>query len=181
MTLEERLDGEHVYQGRIINVRVDRVRQESGNETTREVVEHPGAVAILPVLEDGRIILVRQFRYAVGRTLLEVPAGTREAGELPEACALRELEEEVGKKAGTIELLTRFYISPGWCNEEIVIYRAAQLVDSSTNPDQDEIIDVVTVVPEQLHDLIASGQVADAKTITALLLHLRNPQIDAKK
>jgi ADP-ribose pyrophosphatase len=90
----------------------------SGREATREVIEHPGAVAILPVTEEGKLILVRQFRYAVGKSLLEVPAGTREPGEPDEETARREWHEEVGLEAESIELLARFFISPGWCTEE---------------------------------------------------------------
>lgn len=179
--MEQQLDSQRRYEGRIVNVRVDRVQLASGRETTREVVEHPGAVAVLPVQEDGNILLVRQFRYAAGRELLEVPAGTREPGEPPEACALREIEEEAGVRAGSLEHLATFYISPGWCNEEMVIYRATGLQDSRVNPDDDEVIDVVTVSPDEVPGLMQSGQVADAKTITALLLHLINPHGGAEK
>ncbi len=171
---EQKIDGTRPYDGRIISIRVDRVRLENGRESTREVVEHPGAVAILPVLEDGSMLLVRQFRYAVGRELLEAPAGTREPGEPAEETALRELEEETGKRAGRIELLTRFYISPGWCNEQIVIYRAHDLVASETRFDDDEVIDIVQVRPEEVPALVASGEIADAKTIVALMHHLKN-------
>lgn len=172
--MEERIGGEYPYRGKVINVRVDSVRLESGRETVREVVEHPGAVAILPVLEDGSMLLVRQYRYAVGRELLEVPAGTREPDESAEECALREIEEEVGFRAGRIKMLSTFFISPGWCNEEMVIYRAWDLQDSNVSPDDDEVIDVVSVAPEDVPGLITSGQVADAKTIMALTLHLEN-------
>jgi ADP-ribose pyrophosphatase len=171
---EQRIDGTHVYEGRILKVRVDRVRLDNGRETTREVVEHPGAVAILPILNDGSMLLIRQYRYAIGRELLEVPAGTREPGEPAEVTARRELEEETGKRAGRIELLTRFYISPGWCNEQIVIYRAHDLVDTETNLDDDEVIDLVRVTPEEVPGLVASGEIADGKTITALMYHLKN-------
>lgn len=171
---EQRIDGTHVYEGRILKVRVDRVRLDNGRETTREVVEHPGAVAILPILNDGSMLLIRQYRYAIGRELLEVPAGTREPGEPAEVTARRELEEETGKRVGRIELLTRFYISPGWCNEQIVIYRAHDLVDTETNLDDDEVIDLVRVTPEEVPGLVASGEIADGKTITALMYHLKN-------
>lgn len=171
---EQKIDGTRPYEGRIISVRVDRVHLANGRESAREVVEHPGAVAILPVLEDGSMLLVRQFRYAIGREILEVPAGTREPGEPADVTALRELEEETGKRAGRIELLTRFYISPGWCNEQIVIYRAHDLVDTGTHFDDDEVIDIVQVRPEEIPDLVASGEIADAKTITALMYHLKN-------
>ena len=172
--MEQRVDGRYAYRGKIINVRVDQVQLASGRETVREVVEHPGAVAIVPVEDNGNILLVRQYRYAVGRELLEIPAGTREPDESAEACELREIEEEVGMQARKLELLTSFYISPGWCNEEIVIYRAWDLRASRVDPDDDEVIDIVSVAPADVPRLIAEREVADAKTITALLLHLKN-------
>lgn len=171
---EQLLESNTPFEGRLVNVRVDRVRLPSGRETTREVVEHPGAVAILPVMADGSMVLARQFRYAVGRDLLEVPAGTREPDESAEECARREIVEEVGLQAGRLELLVRFFVSPGWCNEEIVIFRAWDLEETIILPEEDEAIDVVTVRPDEIPELIASGQIADAKTITAVLMHRRN-------
>ena len=172
---EQLIDSSRPFEGRLINVRVDRVRLPSGREAVREVVEHPGAVAILPVLADGRLVLVRQFRYAVGRDLLEVPAGTREPDESAEECARREVEEEVGLRAGRLELLANFYISPGWCNEEMVIFRAWDLEETGASPEDDESIEAVAVRPNEVPGLISSGQIADAKTITAVLLHPQKP------
>ena len=126
-TAETRISGEQVFKGRLLRVRVDNVRLPDGCESTREVVEHPGAVAILPVLDDGRLVLVRQFRYAVGRDLLEVPAGTREPNEGPRECAIRELREETGYSVDEVEELCRFFVSPGWCTEELIVYRAGNL------------------------------------------------------
>jgi 8-oxo-dGTP pyrophosphatase MutT (NUDIX family) len=172
--VEERVSSERAFEGKLVSVRVDQVRMPSGRHATREVVEHPGAVAILPVLPDGRVVLVRQFRYAVGRELLEVPAGTREPGEDPRDTAIRELHEEVGYEAQAVELLLRYFISPGWCNEELIVYRATGLRDIGAQPEQDENLTVVTVSPAEIPELIASGDIGDAKTITALLAHLRN-------
>lgn len=169
---ELRISSERVFDGRLVKVRVDAVRLPSGREATREVVEHPGAVAILPVTEAGKLILVRQFRYAVGRSLLEVPAGTREPGEPDEATAIRELREEVGLQAGAIELLARFFISPGWCNEELVAFRATDLREVGAQPEPDEDLDIVEIDPAKIPSLIATGEIADAKTITAVLAHL---------
>jgi ADP-ribose pyrophosphatase len=169
---ETRLSSEQVFSGKLVRVRVDQVRLANGRETQREVVEHPGAVAILPVAADGTLVLVRQFRYAVGKTLLEVPAGTREPNEPAEECAVRELREETGLAAREVQLLTRFYVSPGWCTEELVIFRATQLREVGAAPEGDEILRVERVRPEQVRDLIAAGDIADAKTITALLAHL---------
>jgi 8-oxo-dGTP pyrophosphatase MutT (NUDIX family) len=170
---EVRITGERVFEGKLIHVRVDQVRTASGQMATREVVEHPGAVAILPVLPDGRMVLVRQFRYAVGRELLEVPAGTREPGEAPRDTAIRELHEEVGYAAESVELLLRYYISPGWCNEELVVYRATGLREIGTQLEHDEHLTAVLVAPDEVPGLIASGDIGDAKTIAALLAHLR--------
>lgn len=169
---EERIASETVFDGRLLSVRVDTVKTPDGRETTREVVAHPGAVGILPIMADGRIILVRQFRYAVGRELLETPAGTREPEETAEECALRELEEEVGMRAGRLELMARFFVSPGWCNEELVIFRAGDLRPSTANLDDDEELEVVIVSPEEIPWLIADGQIADAKTLTSLTMYL---------
>lgn len=170
---EKRIASETVFHGKLVNVRVDRVELPSGRVGVREVVEHPGAVAILPVTDDGRLVLVRQFRYAIGRELLEVPAGTREPNEEPRATAIRELHEEVGLEAARVEPLVRFLISPGWCNEELIAYRATGLRDIGAAPELDEEIEVVYVAPEDVDGLIASGEIADAKTITAIFAHLR--------
>lgn len=171
---EERISSEQAFKGKLIGVRVDRVRTDSGRETTREVVEHPGAVAILPVLNDGRVLLVRQYRYAVGRELLEVPAGTREPGEEPEMTASRELREEVGYDADRIDEMFVYYISPGWCNERLFGYRATGLTQVGAQPDQDENIEIVPIDPNDAPALIAQGEIADAKTIALLYAHLRD-------
>lgn len=170
---EQQIASERVFEGKLVQVRVDRVRLPSGREATREVVEHPGAVAILPVLDDGRLVLVRQFRYAVQRALLEVPAGTLEPGESPAACAVRELQEEVGLVAGAVEELARFFVSPGWCNEELIVYRATGLRDVGASPAQDEDLEIVHVFPAEVPDLMRRGEIGDAKTLTAVLAHLR--------
>lgn len=173
---EQRISSETPFKGKLVTVRVDTVRMPSGREATREVVEHPGAVAILPVTADGQLVLVRQFRYAVGRELLEVPAGTREEGESAEACAVRELREEVGYEAETVEELARFFVSPGWCNEELIVYRATGLREVGDDPEQDEDLRMVVIAPEDVEALMRSGEIGDAKTITAILAHLRDPR-----
>jgi ADP-ribose pyrophosphatase len=169
---EEWIASETVFDGRLLTVRVDTVKTPGGRETSREVVAHPGAVGILPLTEDNRVILVRQFRYAVGRELLEIPAGTREPEETAEACAHRELEEEVGMRAGQLGLMATFFVSPGWCNEELVIFRAWDLEPSKANLEDDEDLEVVVVGPEEIPQLIAGGQIADAKTLTSLTMYL---------
>jgi len=170
---EKRISSELVFDGKLIRVRVDRVELPSGRMGAREVVEHPGAVAILPVRDDGRMVLVRQFRYAIGRSLLEVPAGTREPNEDALATAIRELHEEVGLRADHVEPLVRFLVSPGWCNEELLAYRATGLHEIGATPEEDEEIEIVEITPDEVPALIAAGEIADAKTITSIYAHLR--------
>lgn len=161
------------FDGRIIRLKVDSVELPSGHRTEREVVEHPGAVGILPIHDDGRMVLVRQFRYAIGRDLVEIPAGTREPDEGPEACAVRELAEETGFAADSITPLARFFVSPGWCTEEIIIYLAKGLHEVEAAGEDDEDLSLVFATPEQASDLIAAGEIADAKTITAIHAYLQ--------
>jgi ADP-ribose pyrophosphatase len=148
---------------------VDNVRLGNGSVREREVVEHPGAVAVLPLLPGGRVVLVRQYRHAVGRTLLEVPAGTREPGEEPEETARRELEEETGYRAGSLEFLVRFFASPGWAAEELEVYVARDPEPGASRQEADEDLSLVEVSLDGFESLIASGEIADAKTILTLL------------
>lgn len=172
--MEQLLSSRRVFQGRIIGVRVDEVELATGRRAGREVVEHPGAVAIVPVLDDGALVLVRQYRHAVGRELLELPAGTREPGEPTDRTAARELQEETGYRAAVWELLTRFFVSPGWCNEELLIYRASGLTAVERALEDDEIVAVTAVRPSEIPGLMRDGMIADAKTVTGLLVHLES-------
>ncbi len=169
MAEEQRLQSTTVFDGKLLKVRVDTVRLPDGSERKREVVEHPGAVGILPVLPDGRFILVRQYRYAVGREMLEIPAGTREPDEGPEECAQRELREETGYVASELKEMTRFFVSPGWATEELIIYIATDVVPGPPAPADDEFLEIVQVRPEDVVHLIRDGDIADSKSIVALL------------
>lgn len=169
---EELISSETRFAGTLLHLRVDTVRLPDGRLRRREVVEHPGAVAVLPVLPSGEIVLVRQYRHAVGRTLLEVPAGTHEPDEPPETCAHRELLEETGYEAGTLRELARFYVSPGWASEELIVYLATNLVARQARPADDERIAVERVAPEQVPELIRRRDIADAKTLVAVLGYL---------
>lgn len=169
MSREELVWSDYAFEGKLVQVRVDSVRIEGGPLRQREVVEHPGAVAILPVLDDGRLVLIRQYRHAVGKYLLEVPAGTLEAEESPEQCAIRELAEETGYTSRELNELIRFFVSPGWCNEELVCFLATGLTEGQKDLEDDEKIDTVLVAPGEIVTLIADGQIGDAKTIMAIL------------
>lgn len=164
----ERVSSEDVWRGRIASVRVDRFRHADGQVVSREVVGHPGAVAVVP--HDGeRLWLVRQPREAVGEeALLELPAGKLdEPGEDPLATARRELAEEVGKAASEWTLLTRFYASPGFSDEEIWVYAATGLSDATASAEEEERIEVVTVPLAELDDVIRACR--DSKTLVGLL------------
>jgi 8-oxo-dGTP pyrophosphatase MutT (NUDIX family) len=162
----ERIGGREVWEGRIAKVRVDRFRYDDGEEAEREIVAHPGAVAV--VAHDGeRIYLVRQPREAVDeQALLELPAGKVDE-EDPLETGKRELAEEVGKAAGSWELLTRFYSSPGFAAEEVHVYLATDLEDVEAESDEDERIEVIEAPLERLDDLIAECR--DAKSLVGLL------------
>lgn len=172
MATEELVSSRRVFEGKLINVRVDTVRLANQAERPREVVEHPGAVAVLPVRPNGDLVLVRQYRYAIGRAILEVPAGTREPDEPTETTARRELAEETGYQTSSLEELVRFFVSPGWANEELVVYLARDVQGGVARPEDDEDIEVVTVHPSDIPSLIASGEIADSKTIISVLAWL---------
>ena len=167
---EQRLSSRSVFEGRIVSVRVDEVRLAGGGSAVREVVDHRPAVVIVPLDERGRVLMVKQYRYAVGETLLEAPAGIVEEGEDPDETAQRELQEEVGRKSGDLRKLGEFWATPGFCNEMMHAYAARDLSHSALDADEDEDITVVAVPIAEALDMIATGKIRDAKTIAALLL-----------
>jgi ADP-ribose pyrophosphatase len=168
--MEELLDRQYIYHGKILNLRVDKVRVPSGSETIREVVEHPGAVVIVPLTSKNQVLLVNQYRHAVGRDMLELPAGTLEKGESPEKAGPRELKEETGCTASRWELLNRFYSSPGILTEEMHIYLATDLVEGKLEPMEDEDLELVHVGWDEALEKVNSGEIVDAKSIIGLLL-----------
>ena len=171
---EQQLGAETIYEGKLLTIRKDRVRLENGRETIREVVVHPGAVAIVPLLPAGRVILVRQYRYAAGRALLEIPAGTLDVpGEAPADAAARELGEETGYTATDYRELTAFFTAPGFCTEKITVYLATGLKPGAQNQMDDEDIALESVALADVPALIANGDIADAKTISGLLMAMR--------
>lgn len=169
---EERISGTLVYRGRILNLRIDNVRLQDGNRAMREVIEHSPAVGIVAEAENGDIFLVRQFRYPAGEFLLEIPAGIINDGEKPCETAKRELQEETGFDAADIREVMRFYTSPGFSNEMIVVFHAKDLKAVSKECDPDEFIDLVRMSPEDLKDAIGSGKIKDSKTITSIFWYL---------
>ena len=168
-TVEQLLHSQRVYQGRAVQLKVDTVQKPSGRKTTREVVEHSDCVAILAVDADDNILLVRQFRYAVEKDLLEIPAGGIEPGETPDQAVCRELREETGYLPQKVVPLGGFYSAPGYCTEYLYLYLATELVPSPLQAEDTESIEVVRVSPDEVRALIASGKVCDAKSIAGLL------------
>jgi len=162
---ERVVDSQHVYRGRAIHMRVDSVVKPNGKKTTREVVEHVDCVVILPIDSKGNVLLVRQFRHAVGKELLELPAGSIDPGETPEQAAVRELREETGYKPGKLERLGGFYAAPGYCTEYLHFFRATQFEKSPLTAEDTDEIEVVPISPADVPGLVASGQICDAKTI----------------
>ena len=159
-----------VYQGRVVSLDVDRVSEPGGVEGTREVVRQSGSVAALPVLADGRIVLVRQYRYAVDDFVWELPAGRRDEGETPEVGARRELEEEVGLRAGSLEPLVVFWTTPGFCDEVMHLFRATALEAVPARPEADERIEQASFTLDEAMAMLRRGEIREGKTLVALLL-----------
>ena len=159
-----------IYEGNIINVRVDTVRMPSGRDATREIVEHSHAVCIVPIDNEGNVVLVRQYRKPAETALLEVPAGGVEEGEISEEAVLRELQEEIGYTADHLEHLSSFWVAPGWATEYMHAYLATGLRESRLDGDEDENIEVVRLRFNEAVSMLKSGEINDGKTIAALLL-----------
>ena len=167
----EILESESIYSGRVISLIKEAVILQSGRKVIREKVMHPGSVGILPVLEDGSLILIEQFRYVVGSSLLEIPAGTIEEGESPEECAARELFEETGYRAGRLTPLLAFYLAPGYSNEFMWLFEATELEAGEMKPMPDESIEVRKVGLDEALQMIRRGEIRDVKTICAILFY----------
>ena len=162
-----------LYEGRVLDLDVDDVEEPGGVRGRREVVRQRGSVAALPVHEDGRVTLVRQYRYAVGAFVWELPAGRRDPGETPEEGARRELEEEVGLRAGALERLSTFWTTPGFSDEVMHLFRATALESIPPRPEADERIESGIFSLVEAESMIRCGEIREGKTLVALLLELR--------
>lgn len=167
--IEKRLDGEEKYRGVIVRVRLDRAELVNGAVVRREVVEHPGGVAVLPVDEAGECLMVRQFRYPIGKSMLEVPAGKLEYGEEPLSCAVRELSEETGLRADEMISLGSLCTSPGFSTERLYLYLALGLHPGEQHPDENEFLDLERHSLAELSRMVMAGEIDDAKTAVAVL------------
>ncbi len=159
---------EMVYKGKKVSLRVDHISLESGHKYLREVVVHTGAVVMIPVDQVGKIILVKQWRRAVGQVILELPAGTLEENEDPQECAQRELQEEIGYIAGKMTGLGGFFSAPGFSTEYLHLFLAEDLRVSQLEPDAHEKIEVLRKTPEEALKMIENGEIRDAKSIAGI-------------
>ncbi|HEX8289740.1 MAG TPA: NUDIX hydrolase [Pyrinomonadaceae bacterium] len=165
----EILSIEPVYKGKIFDISIAEIR-DGEIEYKREIVKHKGSAVVLPVFADKTVALVRQYRHAAGEYLLEIPAGTLNINENPEIGALRELEEEIGVKAGKIEKLTEFYVSPGFLTEKMHLYLATDLHETKQNLEEDEILSIEKLSFTEAFEKIRNNEIQDAKTIIGLIL-----------
>ena len=165
----ERLGTREIYRGRTFNVDVDRVRLPNGREMELELVHHRGAAAVVPVMDDGTVLLVRQYRYATGGWLLEIPAGKIDNQEPPEACAAREAEEEVGYRPGKLESLGWIWTSPGFADEKIWLYLATDLQPAEQGLEDDEVLSIERMPLAEAVEKAFRGEIHDSKSAIALM------------
>lgn len=172
MVEPERLSHERLFTGKVFDVDRDRVRLPNGRDVTVDVVRHSPSVVIVPIPEPGRVILIRQYRYAVNRWLWEVPAGSVDKGETPEAAARRECHEEIGQVPDTLVRLAALLPTPGYCDEEMFFFRASSLTDTDEKAavDEDEDIEVQVFDVRDARDMVRRGEIGDMKTVVALTL-----------
>ncbi len=168
-----KVESKIVHRGYIFNLRVDTFQIGSGPVRTWDIILHPGAVAMLPIDSKGHLILIKQWRRAAEKILIEIPAGTLEVGEPPDICAQRELQEEIGFKAQELISLGGFYSAPGFCSEYLHFFIARHLIPSSLPADDGEGIDVITLSLDQALEMIDTGEICDIKTIAGILRYQR--------
>ena len=158
----------NIYKGKVVTLNIDTVTLPNGITVDLETIRHPGAAAVVPMKDDGTVVLIRQFRHAAGGFIYEIPAGKLNQGEDPLACASRELEEEIGYRAGKLELLASIFTAPGFADEVIHIYKATGLTEGRQQLDRDEVLEVVQMPLADAIRKIGDGTIRDAKTIVGL-------------
>ena len=160
---------EKIFSGRLIDLYFDHIELPNGKSSTREWIKHPGAVCIIPILPDGNLCLIRQYRYGPRAEFIEIPAGKLDVGEDPLVCAKRELEEEIGYIAGKLTFLTNIHPAIGFSNEKMWMYLAEDLILSKQNLDQDEFLELYPIPVKKAIDLIYEGKITDVKTVIGIL------------
>lgn len=172
---EKTIDSKEIYDGKILKLRLDTVELPDGSNSKREIVEHSGGVAVVAVTDSGELLMVRQYRKAMEKELLELPAGKLEAGEDPLECAERELREETGYKAGSMELVSEFYTAPGFCSEKVYVYTAKELEFVGEELDEGEFLEVEKYGIEELGRLLPELQ--DAKSVIGVMHLMREKEV----
>ena len=165
---ENKISSKIVYKGSLLDVRKDVVLLPNGKQSSREWINHPGAVCIIPVLPNGQLALIRQFRYPIRKEMIELPAGKLDPNELPEKCALRELEEETGYNAQEITLLTHIHPAIGFANEIMWLFLAEELIETKINRDEDEFLELIPTNLEDAIKMTWNGEITDVKTIIGI-------------
>ena len=169
------LKSEVLYRGKVFNTKVDQIEYDSGNKAVREVAEHAGGAVMVPVTDDGKIIMVTQYRFPVQKVLLELPAGKLDNGEDPLHCAIRELEEETGYKSKNVKEIGSIYTTPGYSSEKLCIFLATDLKKGNYNREEGEHgMEVYELTLKEIEEKILKGEIVDSKTISAIFLAERN-------
>ena len=166
---ESKLSSEAIFQGRLLEVRKDEVELPNGKTSTREWINHPGAVCCVPILPDGKIALIRQYRYPVQEEMIELPAGKLDSGEEPETCAVRELEEEIGYYPEKLTFLTHIHPAIGFANEKMWLYLAEDLEKTDSKLDEDEFLELIPTYLSEAVQMVWDRKISDVKTIIGLL------------
>ena len=166
---ESKLSSEAIFQGRLLDVRKDEVELPNGKTSTREWINHPGAVCCVPILPDGKIALIQQYRYPVQEEMIELPAGKLDRGEEPEKCAVRELEEEIGYYPGKLTFLTHIHPAIGFANEKMWLYLAEDLEKTDSKLDEDEFLELIPTDLSEAVQMVWDRKISDVKTIIGLL------------
>ena len=173
--IEKKIDGKTIFNGKVLKLEHDKVLCPNGNEAYREIIRHPGGAAVLCVTKEKKVVLIKQFRYAYNEIIYEIPAGKLEKGEDPKFSAIRELEEETGYKANSIEFLTSIYPTCGYTDEIIYLYLVTDYEITETHFDDDEVLETYLFDLEEVYEMVNTGKIKDAKTICALNIYmLRN-------
>jgi ADP-ribose pyrophosphatase len=172
MSSPEIVSSERLFKGKVFDVERDRVRLSTGREVLLDVIRHPKSVVLLPIPEPKHIILIRQYRHAINRWLWELPAGSVDEGEEPEAAAVRECHEEIGKVPDTVVRLAALYPTPGYCDEEMLFFRLSGLSvpSEAATPDEDEEIEPRTFTFSDAREMVRSGEISDMKTVVGLTM-----------
>lgn len=162
---------EKIYDGKVVQLQVDDVTLPNGKKSKRELIKHPGAVAIIPITKDNKIVFVEQYRKPLEKSLVEIPAGKLEAGELPETTAIRELEEETGYTTDSLKFITSFYTSPGFADEIMYLYLTDDIVplESEVAGDEDEFVELIELTLDEAKQYVKDQRIHDAKTNYAVL------------